>query len=65
MKLIIDRFEGAYAVCEMPDQAMVNIPLLVLPNAVEGDVINISIDKDETNQRKNKIENLMKNVWAD
>ena len=65
MKIIIDRFEEGFAVCEMPDGTMVNIPKIVLENAAEGDVINVTVDKDETDRRKDKIDKLMKDVWAD
>ncbi|OQB14934.1 MAG: hypothetical protein BWY15_00748 [Firmicutes bacterium ADurb.Bin193] len=65
MKLTIDRFEGNFAVCETETREMVNIPLLVLPGAVEGDIINIVIDKSETEQQRKKIEKLMNDVWED
>ena len=65
MKIVIDRFEGEYAVCEMPDSTMVNIPKIVLEGASEGDIININIDKAETDKRKENIEKLMNDVWAD
>ena len=62
MNLTIDRFEGNFAVCETETREMVNIPLLVLPGAVEGDIINIVIDKSETEQQRKKIEKLMKHA---
>ncbi|NLN59034.1 MAG: DUF3006 domain-containing protein [Gammaproteobacteria bacterium] len=65
MNLTIDRFEGNFAVCETETREMVNIPLLVLPGAVEGDIINIVIDKSETEQQRKKIEKLMNDVWED
>lgn len=39
-KLIIDRFEGSYAVCEWNDKSLVTIPKYKLPlNCKEGDFL--------------------------
>ena len=48
LKVIIDRFEGDYAVVETEDKIMVNLPKSLIPGAKEGDVISISIDEEET-----------------
>lgn len=68
MKGIIDRFEGDYAVVEMPDGKMININKIKLPIGVqEGMVIHIAesitIDKDETLKRKREIEKLTEDLW--
>ncbi|HHY03795.1 MAG TPA: DUF3006 domain-containing protein [Thermoanaerobacterales bacterium] len=64
MKLIIDRFEGEYAVVELQDKSMVNIPKKILPaEAGEGDIISIVIDKDETEKRKQEIQKLAEDLW--
>ncbi|MDF2676263.1 MAG: hypothetical protein K0Q97_556 [Bacillota bacterium] len=66
MKIIIDRFEGDFAVVELQNKQMVNIPKAIIPpEAVEGDVISIEINKEETAERKNKIKNLMNDLWED
>lgn len=70
MKVIIDRFEGEFAVCEKEDRKIIDIEISKLPsNAKEGDVLNISndtitIDVEETEKRRRKIEELTKNLWA-
>ena len=65
-KLIIDRFEEDFAVCETETLEFINIPKAALPlDAKEGDVIAISIDKSETNKRKEKIEGLMNSLFKD
>ena len=65
-KLIIDRFEGDFAVCETEDLEFINFPKAALPCGVkEGDVIAISIDKSETDKRKEKIEGLMNSLFKD
>ncbi|WKV08157.1 DUF3006 domain-containing protein [Thermoanaerobacterium sp. CMT5567-10] len=65
MKVIIDRFEGDFAVVEMPNRKMVNLPKVLVPDAHEGDVIDISIDKKETKNRSDKISRMMEDLWED
>ncbi|NBG88585.1 DUF3006 domain-containing protein [Isachenkonia alkalipeptolytica] len=64
MQVIIDRFEGAFAVVELADKETVNMPRALLPTeAKAGDVIEIRINREQTKQRKAKMENRMKNLW--
>ncbi|MFL0267972.1 DUF3006 domain-containing protein [Candidatus Clostridium radicumherbarum] len=69
MKVIIDRFEGNYAVCEEEDRTMIDIEKSKLPpGAKEGDVLailddEITIDIIETEKRKKIIEELTKDLW--
>ncbi|MBQ4584079.1 MAG: DUF3006 domain-containing protein [Bacilli bacterium] len=65
MKVIIDRFEGEYAIVELELGNFVNIPKILLPNAKEGDVVKIEIDKNETKFQRKKIENLIEKVFKD
>lgn len=65
MKVIIDRFEGNYAVVEIDVGKFVNIPKILLPNAKEGDVIKIEKDKKEAKNRKKNIQKLMNDVFED
>lgn len=66
MKIIIDRFEGNFAVCELENKQMVNVPVAIIPNgAKEGNVISIEIDKEETGKRSKRISNLMNNLFVD
>ena len=48
MKVIVDRFEGDYAVVEIAIGKCVNIPRVLVPDAKEGDIIKIEIEKKET-----------------
>ncbi|HEY5556308.1 DUF3006 domain-containing protein, partial [Acetobacterium sp.] len=58
MKVIIDRFEGNFAVCEKEDRKMIDIERNKIPSsAKEGDVLDITndqitIDFKETEKRK-------------
>jgi hypothetical protein len=63
MKVIIDRFEGNFAVVELEDKSFCNMPNLLLPNnAKEGDVISISIDADDTSKRKKEASELFNDL---
>jgi urease accessory protein UreE len=69
MRLIIDRFEGNFALCEKEDSCIVQIELERLPKgAAEGDVLVIENDKliiDEaaTKARKNQISKISNDIW--
>lgn len=69
MKITIDRFEGKYAVCEKENLDIIHIEIDKLPKGVkEGDVLiiegdNIRIDKDETENRRERIKKLMEDLW--
>lgn len=68
--LIIDRFEGEYAVCEKSDGTMTKIAKVCLPkNAESGDAIikesdfDYVIDNSMTAERKQKINDLQNKLF--
>jgi hypothetical protein len=69
MKVIIDRFEGYYAVCEKEDRTMLDIKRIDIPSeSKEGDVLSIdnniiTIDIEETDKRHKEVEKLTKDLW--
>jgi hypothetical protein len=69
MKVIIDRFEGNFAVCEKEDKQMLDIEKSKIPIiAREGDVLNITndkitIDPEETRKKRREIEKLTEDLW--
>lgn len=70
MKVIIDRFEGDYAICEKEDQTMIDLERKKIPkNTKSGDALrvnedgSISLDEKETDKRKKRIETLMEDMW--
>ena len=64
MMLIIDRFEGDYAVIELEDRSTVLMPKELIPEgAKEGDCLSIRIDQEQTTKRKDKISKLIENVF--
>lgn len=66
MKWIIDRIEEDFAVIETENGNVFSIPLAVLPeNTKEGDALFVTIDKDETLNRKEKINSLMNDLFVD
>lgn len=71
MKLIIDRFEGDYAVCEKEDRSIVNVPKDKLPlDCAEGDCLilmedgSYRKDKDTTEARKKKLRDKMNRLFG-
>ena len=64
MRVIIDRFEKEFAVCEKDDMSMINILRLKLPQeAKEGDILlvdgdNIIVDIEATKIRRAELEKL-------
>ena len=69
MKVIIDRFEGDFAVCEKADRTMLNVKRAqVPPDAKEGDTLiiegdTINIDAAETTRRKNIVSKLFSELF--
>ncbi len=62
MKKVIDRFEGEFAVVELPDGRFCNIPKCALPKgAGEGDVILLSIK--EKSDVESQISDLMDKLF--
>jgi len=63
--LIIDRFEGEFAVVET-NNGFINIPRIDIPAAAqEGDVLVLGIDKAGTDARKERIKRKMNKLFKD
>lgn len=64
--MIIDRFEGEYAVVELDDKTFVNIPKKALPtNAKEGDVLIVTINREETADREKRMSERLNGLFKD
>lgn len=64
MRVIIDRFEGDFAIVETEDKVLINMPVQLIPSeAKEGAVIMIEHDQLETQKRRAEIKALMDSVW--
>jgi hypothetical protein len=56
MKFTIDRFEEDFAIVELENKDTIEIPRIIIPEeAKEGDIISITIEKAETDERKERI----------
>lgn len=67
VKGIIDRFEGDIAVVEI-DRKTHDFPKTIFPKEADvGDVviIEVTVDKKETEKLRKEIEELMNEVWED
>ena len=56
MKLTVDRKEEGFLVLLLPDGEMINISEKICPEAKEGDILNIEILKEETENKKEELE---------
>lgn len=72
MEVIIDRFEGDFAVCEkQANGEMIDIPREQLPKEVkEGDYLKITdggvtIHPEKRKEREERIQDLMNELWED
>lgn len=69
MKLVVDRIEEDFAVCEMDSGNIVNIGFAMLPEGVsEGTVLNIegeniTIDEIETENKKKAANKLLNDLF--
>jgi poly-beta-hydroxyalkanoate depolymerase len=69
LKLIVDRIEEGFAVCELENGSIVNFGLKMLPEGVrEGTVLNlegetITIDEIETQNKKKAANKLLDDLF--
>ncbi|MEG0073436.1 MAG: DUF3006 domain-containing protein [Clostridia bacterium] len=69
MIAIIDRFEGGFAICQKENKELLKIETNKLPKgSKEGDALKISfsgiiIDKERTENLREEIKDLTKNLW--
>lgn len=63
MELVIDRFEGDYAILELSLGKFVEIPRELVPDAKEGDIVKIIVNKESTKRRKKEISDLVDNLF--
>ena len=63
MRVIVDRFEGDYAKVELDEGVFYDIPKLLVPDAKEGDVIDIIVNHEETEKLKSEVNNLIDELF--
>lgn len=71
MKLIIDRFEGIYAICELENGAFIDVPKEDIPKeAKEGDILiktdnGYCVDKTATENKRKEIKERINKLFKD
>ncbi len=55
MRVIIDRIEDGIASVELENGKMINVPSELFDGCKEGDIVNITPDKAETEKRKAEV----------
>jgi len=65
MQIIIDRFEGDFAVVETENGNTLNVPKELLYFAKEGDIIDILVNVTKTAERKKEVYGLMNELFKD
>lgn len=65
MQVIVDRFEGDYAVVEKEEGVFYNMPKALLVGAKEGDVIDIVINHEETEKLREEVDDLINGLFID
>lgn len=71
MRLVIDRFEGKYVVCELESGEFIDIPKADIPQeAKEGDILTKTdngyyVDKIATETKREEIKQRMNRLFVD
>ena len=65
MQVVVDRIEEDYIVVELEDGSVVDVPKVLIPGAKEGDVIDIYINRDETDKKNTEVKKLMDDLFVD
>lgn len=65
MQVVVDRIEEDYIVVELEDGSVVDVPKVLIPGAKEGDVIDIYINRDETDKKNTEVNKLMDELFID
>lgn len=64
MKVIIDRFEEDLVVLELENGDFVSVTKKILPlNAVEGSVIDITCNENETDEKRVEVKKKMNSIF--
>lgn len=65
MQIIVDHIEDDYLVVELEDLSTIDVPRALIPNAKEGDVVDIIINEEATNERRKEVHKLMDELFVD
>lgn len=65
MQVVVDRIEEDYIVVELEDGSVIDVPKVLIPGAKEGDVVDIYINRDETDKKNTEVKKLMDDLFVD
>ena len=63
MEVVVDRIEGDFLVLELENKKHVNVLKELIPNAVEGDIIDININYEKRAERESEIKKMKDNLF--
>ncbi len=63
MEVIVDRIEEDFLVLELEDGKHVNVPKILVPNAREGDIIDMNINYEKRAKREREINKLKSKLF--
>ena len=65
MQVVVDRIEEEFIIVELEDGNVVDVPKVLIPGAKEGDIIDIYINRDETEKKNTEVKKLMDDLFVD
>ena len=65
MRVVIDRIEDSVASVELENGKIINVPMELFEGFKEGDVLCITLNKDETEKIKNEVSIDLKSLFED
>ena len=65
MTYVCDRIVEGYAVLVSKEGKHYDIPAEMIPGLKEGDVVNVTVDKEQTAERKERIKKLSDSLFED
>ncbi len=63
MKIRVEKIDGEILIAELPNRLLEDLPKIFAPDAKEGDIIEIKILKEETENEKKRIETKMNDLF--
>ena len=66
MKITIDRIEERFVVVETENKDILDVDIRLLPHDIqEGDIVEITVNKEEKEEKRKKMTELMNDLWLD
>lgn len=63
MQVIVDRIENDMLVLELDVGKTISVPRILIPDAKEGDIVDITINKEETKKENDKVQKLVDELF--